>query len=508
MPRWITSSSGPRPESGVSPTSRYLPRRDTEVIIAALASIAGVNLEDSWESASTIVAPTMTGSSWERIVSTSGNSGTAPTYDSLGMHTTSTELVALFAELVEESSQVTSLDRPQREAWVSGLISTWRGEVNVEDSKAADAQFRAYCVGLGSELGDVLVSALDAITLHPDQDPKPIGDAAAPAPTPWRGVDAWAVTDKRPGAATSYIIGFSESESGELKKPQEPDGLEELGELESSTDHSLLAEVADGELIDLNFGDATADIVPDPDVVLEEMGREISVRADGVAAIAQHIIDAWIKAAETSAAPSRPVEVRAGLILNQMAAAARLRVVIPDCPVLPEFLSQRAEALSFTEGMSDAEVAEANSWARGVLATAMRRVTLPELSEADAQMRDELVATAARPIRGPIDHLDTADQAALCFLEWADWLGVIIGLVRGGAGVEVTPQTLIRLVNTCPEVSTSVPNEDREYVEYAFGVAIDVWDDVGVVADGRLTAAGHGALIAATQSAWGDERLG
>lgn len=412
------------------------------------------------------------------------------------MHTTPTELLELFGALVAESAQVNSLGRPQREAWVSGLLSTWRGDVVVKDTAATDAEFRAYCVALETEVGAALVSSLDAIS----------PGAVPTRDTQWLAVDAWSVAEQGPSTkpgACSYIIGFSDptAPTPVAPNPEEPD------DLEVSDDHSLLAEVVDGRLIDLNFGAATGEIVPDPELLLEEMGRQIAVQALDVRATAQMILDAWVAAgADDARGDIDDLAERPGLLLNQMVAASRLRCAVGDPTLggvqLPEFVAARAEALSFTEGMSDEEVAEANGWAQGVLASAIRRVSWPELSSVDASLRDEMITTAAGPIRGPIDHLDTKDQRALCFLEWADWLGVIIGLARGGAGLEVTPASLVRLVNTCPEVSTDVPPADREYVEYSFSVAITMWEDAGVVADGQLTPAGHGALVPAVQQAW------
>ena len=146
--------------------------------------------------------------------------------------------------------------------------------------------------------------------------------------------------------------------------------------------------------------------------------------------------------------------------------------------------------------MSDAEVADANSWALGVLTTALRKLQLPA-----APAQDVIDATRS-PLRGPIAHLDRREQQALCFLEWADWLGVLIGLVRAGPGASVDPASMVDLINRCDEVSSTVPQEDRDYIEYAFEVAIAMWSDTGVVEDGRLSSDGHAALVPAATDAW------
>ncbi|MEZ5165243.1 MAG: hypothetical protein R2695_01680 [Acidimicrobiales bacterium] len=52
----------------------------------------------------------------------------------------------------------------------------------------------------------------------------------------------------------------------------------------------------------------------------------------------------------------------------------------------------------------------------------------------------------------------------------------MIGLVRAGAGTSVAGATLVDLVNRCPEVTSTVPKQDRARIAWAFDVVTAEWD--------------------------------
>lgn len=177
---------------------------------------------------------------------------------------------------------------------------------------------------------------------------------------------------------------------------------------------------------------------------------------------------------------------------------------------------------------------EADEWALQVLdraiggpaepdadAIAAAAATLRAAAEVDDRLAQWLAAST-----GPVD-LDDADvtvvtaalaatvspaalaplaadaRRAVLELEWADWLGAVIGLVRAGPGAAVDPDDLVDQVNRCQEVTSTIPKADRARVAWAFGIVTEPWAPLGVVDTGGLTAFGISILPAALRRAWG-----
>jgi hypothetical protein len=92
---------------------------------------------------------------------------------------------------------------------------------------------------------------------------------------------------------------------------------------------------------------------------------------------------------------------------------------------------------------------------------------------------------------------------ALRGIEWADWLGAVIPLVRSGPGADAEPMQLVRNINRCPEVTTTVPKRDMQAVADVFAHTLHAWELTGVVEDGRLTTLGAWLLPRALLAAWG-----
>jgi hypothetical protein len=102
--------------------------------------------------------------------------------------------------------------------------------------------------------------------------------------------------------------------------------------------------------------------------------------------------------------------------------------------------------------------------------------------------------------------LDSELEAAVMALELADWVGVVIGLVRGGVGVSADPAALVAAINNCPEVDGTGDPDDADLVKLAFEVVLPTWEAVGAVdADRRLTALGVWGLPRARARAWGSD---
>lgn len=125
-----------------------------------------------------------------------------------------------------------------------------------------------------------------------------------------------------------------------------------------------------------------------------------------------------------------------------------------------------------------------------------------DLDEHDITVVTAAIAATVRP--ADLAPLGLAERQAVKELEWADWLGAVIGLVRTGVGAAVDPEGLVDHVNRCAEVTSSIPKADRRRVAWAFGVCTAPWEPLGLVADGCLTEAGLDILPAALRVAWGD----
>ena len=124
-----------------------------------------------------------------------------------------------------------------------------------------------------------------------------------------------------------------------------------------------------------------------------------------------------------------------------------------------------------------------------------------DLDEPDLAVVTAALAATVSP--ADLAPLDPASRAAVVELEWADWLGVAIGLVRAGVGASTDPDALVDHINRCPEVTSTIPKADRARVSWALAVCTEPWEPLGLVADGKLTTFGVAALPAFLRSAWG-----
>ena len=145
-------------------------------------------------------------------------------------------------------------------------------------------------------------------------------------------------------------------------------------------------------------------------------------------------------------------------------------------------------------------------------------MTAAEIDDANRAARSTLLAAVGEPgsTAGPhpawVDvvcrsapGLSPREREALLWLEWADWLGAGIGLVRTPELGPLDGEALVDLVNRCPEVSSTVHADDRDYAAWAFDVALDHLRDAGLVVDDELTSEGQSSLHPSLIAAWGGE---
>jgi hypothetical protein len=128
----------------------------------------------------------------------------------------------------------------------------------------------------------------------------------------------------------------------------------------------------------------------------------------------------------------------------------------------------------------------------------------PPLPADDAELW--LAAAGALIAMREPSGLDAELEAAVMALELADWVGAVIGLVRGGVGARADPAALVATINDCPEVEGTVDPDDADLVELAFEVVLPTWEAIGAVdADRRLTALGVWGLPRALARAWNSD---
>lgn len=98
----------------------------------------------------------------------------------------------------------------------------------------------------------------------------------------------------------------------------------------------------------------------------------------------------------------------------------------------------------------------------------------------------------------PID-----DEAAVLALQWTDWLGAVVGLVRAGIGASGRAPDLVGHIAGCPELDNGVDELDRPLLEQAFEVVLPTWQATSALdAERRLTPLGQWGLPRALAWAW------
>lgn len=367
----------------------------------------------------------------------------------------------LYQELLQRGEIVVDLDAAQLEAWASGLF------VALDD----DAQVLGFVAHASSQQTPVSAAVLAAIGYLADGEVSRTARQASDrmaslAPESVAGLgrarsaQAWRV---RARFGSSLVIGFRQN-------------LDVV-------DHALLVEIEDGLLTDLQMSGPPNELL-DPDVV----GDGVEVVAVEAGEALQEVVAAWERAAENG------IEVTPGIAANQYVVRRRLREELGA--ELALFVADDA-AVDLTRGMSADEIERANDAALGTLRAAVGGPTSPD-SRSEHQVQPGWVEV----VRGTVPGLSPREQEGLLWLEWADWLGVGIGLIRGGAQHPITAGSFVDLINRCPEISSTVHADDRDYAEWAFGVAIEHLQDNGLVDGESLTETGWVSLPASLIAAW------
>lgn len=429
------------------------------------------------------------------------------------------------------------LEPAQIEAWVSNLLAAWRTDLAVSDPTEVDRDLLRRCAT--AETTEALLICRAVAALAPASAPAATTTvsalAAAGVGEPAVGsaigseqaTDAWVVepvTGRGQGREAAVIVGFIHPDSSEHVLLADltiaGDGSERLAglRLDGPAESVIGADIVDagrgiigaaaGDQSNVDdddhalVDDETIDDDAIDDETTEGQAVEVSLRATAVAPdiALRRIAAAW----EASINGLPPIEPDALdlLVVNQLVAAARLRSTLgADAPPFLQSVDERPllgaapRPSSGNDGSLDPETAAANAVSLRTLQGALR-------SHRPQEAPIAMVEAVASTIAGSVSGLAADEAEAVGFLEWADWLGVLIGLVRLGPGATVAPGSLVDLINRCPEVSSTIPKADRSYVEFAFSVVLDVWRQTGVVLGDQLTADGYHSLYPAAVQIW------
>lgn len=276
---------------------------------------------------------------------------------------------------------------------------------------------------------------------------------------------------------------MSPGSGGDDRGVQNGAGDEDADELA----HSILVELNDsGAVEDLQLAGPARSLIEEAVSSDTRVGVETLETSLALALVA----DGW---------PPPVVEHELGPGFSANQAFVRRRVVAAGGALLHE-VRVNATPVDVRRGLDDAEFAAAN---RSALSTLRAAVGVePESFTDHDDAPTEIVQAWIGVIRGDGGELSARERDALLWLEWADWLGAGIGLIRAGAGSKVDGAAMVDHVNRCPEVSSTIDKRDRDYAEWAFEVALDLLRDAGAVDAGVLTPAGHAALLPAMRAAW------
>ncbi|NUW35343.1 hypothetical protein HTZ77_28490 [Nonomuraea sp. SMC257] len=172
-------------------------------------------------------------------------------------------------------------------------------------------------------------------------------------------------------------------------------------------------------------------------------------------------------------------------------AAARLRVLLGQ----PGYPANVLRACAGFEGrpMPDDDMELWLSVAAGVAGP------ISDLSEEDDTVEE------FTDLDGEVSHEDQV-LAALCEIQYADWVAAAAALVRLGPGVLASPERIARLIAESPDITTEVDMSDPDELrgsERLFAAVVTLWGHLGIVdADDVLTPLGWWGLPLALERAW------
>ncbi len=402
-------------------------------------------------------------------------------------------LASLIADAIEQADELPDLDAVRAEVWAADLVAL-AAEIDPE-GPAAVVEALAVAGGSGPAAG---LWAIDAVS-----DLVDLGDPALePAPT-------WADQLLTSICEAAWIVGDWRGDSAAFRFVDAADER-----------HVLVLDLVPGAG---DTGETIGEATGGPAELLDATADE-SAGLKSRSVPAPELAERVARAMRSTSEPSASFVAVGRVVLARLSSFGIDDLeppvwIEPDVPALPE------------------RDADDDAWAADVVRRALGEPLTPDALDpaavgaaaatlrAAADTDDELAQWLAASV-GPID-LDEPDadvvlavlaaavapaslmpltgdaRQAVLELEFADWLGAVLGVVRAGTGTHVDPDVLVDHVNRCPEVTSTIPKSDRARVAWAFAVAVEAWGPLGVVdPDNCLTDFGAAVLPAALVRAW------
>lgn len=399
-------------------------------------------------------------------------------------------LSVIAADALVQAEQLIELDGPRAEAWGSDLAA-----LALEASDDGITRLVAALAEASGPAAAAALWALSAVTEAVD-----VGDSALePAPT-WatslgtsRCTGAMILRERRWESVAFRFVDLADDAHVmviDLVPPAVGGGDETVGEVNLGAVDLL--EVLEEE---------------DAGIVVVEITREVA-------------------AARVAKALASTVEPRDSAVANGRVLVIRLQSMVesaPTAPVavevsIPEIPERDPEDDAYARDMlwrAVGDVAEPSTDALAQAAAALRGAAANDdpiaqwlaasvgpidLDDTDADV--VLAAVAATVSPASLIPLDHDARTAVLDLEWADWLGAVIELIRRGPGTSVDPEALVNHINRNPEVTSTIPKKDRPRIGWAFGAVTDLWEPIGLADASGITTFGCAVLPRALDRAW------
>jgi hypothetical protein len=377
----------------------------------------------------------------------------------------------LLDEVLEQAVEIATLDAARAEAWGSDVLALAVDELGnsaplierlrrLAGPDGAGDPARARSAGVCLAVVASVAGPGDLVGEVPALDPEPdfvgiLGTSSCEG--------AWLL---RARAATSVLLRFVDA--AEVRHVVSVDLVPGSGSGSDSEGESV------GEVM-VGPGDLLG--------VIDESDASVGIdeEAGGADALARRVIRAL-------GATQRP---RESAVVNGRVLAQRLQSITGEQAPILTTVAEEIPELEPRDPQDD-------TFALSVLIRALGETLAPGDDAGDAVDR---IAGVVAP--DSLQLLPPADRDAVLLLEWADWLGAVIGLVRAGEGSAVDGAALVDHVNRCPEVTSTIPKADRERIAWAFDQLTSDWDELGLTFDGALTPEGVAILPAALRKAWG-----
>lgn len=400
------------------------------------------------------------------------------------------ERSSYLAEVVVSAGLLGSVDEAAAgEAWASGAVAEW---LRLGGRSLADV------VSTPNRLAERLIAWVEvgAPPGPEDDDPEWLDDVGTAEP-----VSALRLRDPDSSLDTALIVEFIAA---------------------SGARHDLSVTIREGHLVDVTVGPAGlaqavndgldprfASEPADPDRVMDEMRAavadfdpaELSGRARldlpllcrrlGIDPAGIALAFGDLRGPVADLARDRDDDHYAAELVR----SALGRRSAPDSAApIPTAVEEAAQA--FAE-----RVAAADRDARAVLEVSETRIEEVASRPLDGLVRavGAYLAPADLSIHAPDEREPIAD------LEPADWVGVLLGVLRPNDAIPLTGEIAVRHINRCPEIATTIPARDAPALAWAFDRVLYAWECTGVLGeDGLVTEAGRWLLPRAADQAWSD----